>query len=56
MPLILATALPLGPLLFFVATTLQLGFWALWVALMIVYPTLLMGIVERHIRSKLRGR
>lgn len=56
LPLILLTAIPLGPLLFLVTAKLQLSFWLLEGLLVVVYPTLLLGLVERHIRRKLAMR
>lgn len=56
LPLILLTSIPLGPLLFLAAVKLQLSFWLLEGLLVVFYPTLLLGLVERHIRRKLAMR
>lgn len=56
LPLILLIAIPLGPLLFLAAVELQLSFWLLEGLLVVVYPTLFLGLVERHIRRKLAMR
>jgi len=55
-PLALVTAIPLGPILMVVAIKFQLNFWLLQALLLGVYPILLMGLVERHIRRQLAVR
>lgn len=56
MPLSLATALPLGPLVVLATVKLGLSIWVLYAVLLVIYPTLLMGLVERHIRRQLGRR
>jgi hypothetical protein len=56
LPLSLVTALPLGPILFFMTINMGLSSWLPIAILLVVYPTLLMGLVERHIRRQLRRR
>ncbi|MDC0723436.1 hypothetical protein [Nannocystis bainbridge] len=54
-PLIVAISLPLTPLLFFLMVKLQWSVWSLMAA-SLVWPTLVSGLVERHIRAELRKR
>jgi len=56
MPLILVTALPLGPLVVVAAIKLHLSFWLIQFCFIFVYPAILMGFVERHIRGELGRR
>ncbi len=57
MPLSLVTAIPLGLLYFFVTRHMgSLGFWLSTLIYFVVYPTLLLGLVERHIRRQLLRR
>lgn len=56
LPLTLVTAIPLGPILVVGAIKLQLNVWLLQALLFGVYPILLMGLVERHIRRQLAVR
>lgn len=56
LPLGLVTAVPLGPLLYFLTIKLGLSSWLPIAVCIFVYPTLLMGLVERHIRSQLSRR
>lgn len=56
LPLILVTALPLGPLVVVAAIKLHLSIWLIQFLLIFVYPTILMGFVERHIRGELDRR
>ena len=56
LPLTLITAIPLGPILVVGALKLQLSVWLLYGLLFAVYPSLLMGLVERHIRRQLAVR
>jgi hypothetical protein len=56
LPLMLVTAIPLGPLLVVGAIKLQLSIWLLQSLLFVVYPILLMGLVERHVRRQLAVR
>lgn len=53
LPLIALVAVPVTPLLFLLVATLQLPVWAL-LAAAAVYPYLVMGLVERHVRRRLR--
>lgn len=55
MPLILTVSLPLGPLVFFAIVALGFSSWV-WIAFLVVYPCLLMGLVERKVRAALRHR
>ncbi|MFZ6183401.1 hypothetical protein [Nannocystis pusilla] len=48
-------ALPVTPLLFLLVAQLQLSVWVL-LAGSTIYPYLVMGIVERHIRKEIRRR
>lgn len=53
-PLFVVTGLPLTPL-FFLLLWLQVPIWCLFVGCML-YPYLIMGLVERHVRKELRRR
>lgn len=53
LPLIALVAVPVTPLLFLLFVKLQLSVWAL-IAVNTVYPYVVMGLVERHVRNKLR--
>ncbi|WAS90462.1 hypothetical protein [Nannocystis punicea] len=52
-PLITAISLPLTALLFFAMVQLQWPFWTL-IAAALVWPQLVCGLVERHVRAELR--
>ncbi|MCY0991975.1 hypothetical protein OV203_32860 [Nannocystis sp. ILAH1] len=54
-PLIAAIALPLTPLLFFMMVKLQWPMWTL-IAVSGLWPSLVCGLVERHVRAELRRR
>lgn len=54
-PLIAAIALPLTPLLFFMMVQLQWPVWTL-IAASTLWPSLVCGLVERHVRAELRRR
>jgi hypothetical protein len=54
-PLIAVTGVPLAALSVYINALLHLGGW-LPSAFAVLYPFLLMGIVERHIRRELRSR
>lgn len=51
-PLVLVTAIPLAPLVVIGAIQLQLSVWLVYLVVFVIYPTLLMGLVERHIRRR----
>lgn len=53
LPLIALVAVPVTPLLFLLFVTMQLPVWTL-IAASAVYPYVVMGLVERHVRNKLR--
>lgn len=55
-PLVLVVAVPLAPLVVVGATKLQLSIWLVYLVLFVVAPTLIMGLVERHIRKELHRR
>lgn len=55
LPLILVTAIPLGALLFLTAVKLQLSVWLIEGLLMFA-STLLLGLVERHVRREVAMR
>ena len=55
-PLALVIAIPLGPLVVVGAIKLQLSMWLVDLVLLVVAPTLIMGLVERHIRKELARR
>ena len=55
-PLVLVTAIPLAPLVVIGALQLQLSIWLVYLVVFVIYPTVLMGLVERHIRRTLRRR
>lgn len=54
-PLIAAISLPLTPLLFFLMLKLQWSVWTL-IAVSTLWPLLVCGLVERHVRAELRRR
>lgn len=56
LPLTLVTAIPLGPLLVVASIQLHANIWLLQGLMFVVYPILLMGLVERHIRKQLAMR
>lgn len=55
LPIVALVALPVTPLLFVLVAQLQLSVWLLLVG-STLYPYLVMGLVERHIRKELRRR
>ncbi|MFY0533068.1 hypothetical protein [Nannocystis pusilla] len=54
-PLTMAIGLPLTPLLFFMMVKLQWSIWTL-IAASALWPSLVCGLVERHVRAELRRR
>lgn len=55
LPLVLLMSLPFTPLLFYLVVRFQLSLWLLPVVT-VVWPFLVMGLVERHIRRALLRR
>ena len=54
-PIIVAVSVPLTPLLLYIQHALDLSTW-LVMAVTLLYPYLILGLVERHVRTRPRAR